>query len=478
MEGLMYTKSYCGTTITCRYTLPDELLRPDYHDRLAREMERAVARVTLEHPLMQVGMVDGDTKTPLFVALDSIDLRNHIKWCVFERIGKSYGEAFQDCLSALLDAPWEYLDSRPAWNVMIFRPMDAPFIDVIFSWRHSIGDGTSGKLFHESLLRTLNKPRGTQPYLNLRHHILALEKQPRDYYPPPMEEMARFTMTKRHMAGFAWKLVKPGNKAPELHWAPIAPGPAVTVRRVIHTDARRMKALITACRAHETTITGLIHGITFVSFAQQLSAEQAPAFEAGTAVNLRPFMPKTAPKAPDRDLDANSIFGNVVTTAVHEFDQKMVADIRQQVKTEGREDVNAIATAIWSVAKHARGLVQKKLNEGITNLDQTLIKLIPDCRTEVEKWQQKPRTLLWELTNIGAIDAKPAGVEEPRYTIDRASFAVCAQTEQLVTLSPMSRKGGAMFMDVNWQEGTMDSAIGDKLAEDLQRWLDSVPLAA
>jgi hypothetical protein len=80
---------------------------------------------------------------------------------------------------------------------------------------------------------------------------------------------------------------------------------------------------------------------------------------------------------------------------------------------------------------------------------------------------KKPRGSAWGVSNLGTLDG-----EGPGWKIERAVFQLsCEITSPVFHISSISVKGRELCVDVSWQEGVINEAIGDKLAEDMEAWL-------
>ncbi len=70
---------YNGWAVTCRYVIPDLAAT---NLSLEEVLDQAIALTLLEYPLLQVGIKNGGSRTPSWVRLDQIDLRQQVKWLV------------------------------------------------------------------------------------------------------------------------------------------------------------------------------------------------------------------------------------------------------------------------------------------------------------------------------------------------------------------------------------------------------------
>lgn len=471
MEAWYYCNHYCGTTVTCRYAIPEELAAPERQPQLAESIEQAICRAVLEHPLLQVGLLARKAKKLAYLALDSIDLAFHIHWQHVEA-SEDYEATLQADLLRQRDEKFWDLEKRPGWKITVFRPAGSPFIDIVLLFCHSMGDGVGGRIFHESLIRILNTTTFTDAAPDIQGHVLRLQPQPPEYYPPPLHKMCRLTLTKRYTVAAAWEALRPpflvGKSETQATWMPFKPGPAVTRSKTLLFAGETVASVLRACRAHGTTFTAMLQGIILVSLARQVRAEDAPAFRGNTAIDLRRFMPPKAPRT-GREQDASKLFANAVTEMNHDYSSDLIADIRRrtQAVSEG-DNLGEIEAMVWTVAAQVHGELRARIDLGLKNQVITLTKFVGDWREELDKWTKKPREVSLHVSNIMVID----GGDGP-WRIERATFSMSAETAgPVLALSVISVRGGEMVVEVTWQAGTVEDAVGERMAREVEEWVN------
>ncbi|KAM0309229.1 hypothetical protein ACHAPQ_012594, partial [Fusarium lateritium] len=131
-----------------------------------------------------------------------------------------------------------------------------------------------GKILHQSLLRNLNDPRVLQKLPNLKGNTLQLESVA-DRFPPPPEKLIKIPISWGFALSTVWKELRPpflvSNDPTQASWAPIKEEPYRTEFRTFSIDDATVKKVIEKCRAHKTTITGLLHALPLASLALQLA---------------------------------------------------------------------------------------------------------------------------------------------------------------------------------------------------------------
>jgi hypothetical protein len=68
------------TILSCRDAIPPRLAPAVPRTQLEDLVKVAVVDTIIEHPTLQVGMLDATSKTPSWIQLESLNLTQHIKW--------------------------------------------------------------------------------------------------------------------------------------------------------------------------------------------------------------------------------------------------------------------------------------------------------------------------------------------------------------------------------------------------------------
>ena len=461
-----------GTVLGCRYAIPASLATPDHqHDRVVEHVEDALARVVIEHPALRLVAVKADTKRPAWVAVDQLDFTHHVQWADLssddgdgEGGGGADGsaeavvseETLRARIERCLDESYATEAEGPQWRVIIlFKSRGDSVLDVIFDYSHALGDGMSGKIFHESLLRSLNHtsatpspPAGTETSATpsaLSNHILKIPSTARTLA-PPVEKVGKFSISPKFALSTIWKELRPPKLASTstrlAHWAPIRATPYRTHFRAFRIAADTLKQIQAACRAHGTTITGLLHALVLVPMAMHIPEKEAVAFTGSTPLDLRRHL-VGSPEVKRLGFDPRRTIANYVSIMYHKFGAELVREIREIVTAkrrgngenredgedrggeergdEGgdREDITPeLVSLIWKCAARVRGEVQKRLDGGLKNDIASLMGLVPDWRAQHRMDAQKPRAMSWVVTNLGVLDGNLHSEPKSSFTDD------------------------------------------------------------
>ncbi|KAI8944739.1 alcohol acetyltransferase-domain-containing protein [Xylaria longipes] len=468
---------YRGTSVSCRYTIPPRLVGLGARAELMQTVEAAIIDVVLKHAVLQLGILKADSAKPTWVQLSSIDLRNHIQWHFIDD-STELEHALRELTEVQLDTPFPDLETRPGWRIIMLQQSSAETLEMLFNWNHPHCDGMSGKIFQRHLFQSLNSKRETMTAQWSDSCVVQLpESTPK--LPPPIDQLIPLPLELRWTLNTIWEENKPRMlcKSPyQADWAPIVTSPYKTQFRVFTLDNSILANLLMACRVHDTTLTGLFHGLTLVSLASRLEKQAAAGFRGVTTVDLRRFLPRHPSKYPW--LEPEETLGNYVTQLNHEFDPSFVSQIRSLLESKDVADQSLpaeIVGLVWSAATKVRGEILQKLETGVKNDIVGTLKFVMDWRTQMKQAAKRPRPASWMITGLGVLDSKPSTGKSSMdevWSLRRAQFALSAETTAAaIMISPMSVAGECLSVGGSWQDCIFDATLGEGVMRDLERWL-------
>ncbi|KAG5746899.1 hypothetical protein H9Q70_010424 [Fusarium xylarioides] len=342
---------YIGCALSCRYVIPEALLALDT-DSFKHVIETAFACAILQHPALTVGRIHDNTKTPLWVHLDRIDFNNHITW---SEPSEHTENSLSDVLEWQVNNPYLNLERQPCWRAVILRSLGSKFMDVVFAWDHSAGDGKSGKILHDTFLACLNTPESSS--ITLKNRSFDVPVTP---HTPPMDQLIHLPISPGYIISELSREFLPGlsTKPHAATWAPIFAEPAKTRLSLMRATKEAFPPVLDACRMHETTLTALLNTLLMVSIATRVSEDKARAFSCGTPICFRQF------QVGKSDIDCNKTIMNCYAYWPVIFEKGLVAKIRQQfsdVKANPDLDSN-LEDAVWDVARTIRNGLLAKLS--------------------------------------------------------------------------------------------------------------------
>ncbi|KIL83647.1 hypothetical protein FAVG1_13130 [Fusarium avenaceum] len=466
---------YRGTSITCLYNIPESLLDPSSHDNLVQTLELAVANTLNQHPLLQVGIINERTRRAAWSRIDQVNLADYIEWHVVDALD-NYDDTLREITQQQLDTKFENRATRFGWRLVVLKLKEQNLLEIMFVWCHANLDGTGGKIFHECLLHSLNSVMTGACQISLENHIYQTTASAQNML-PSQEVLANYRITPKFALNTIWDELKPPmfvSKSTYVSWADISKAPCKTQVRSLHVNQITLQKILTASRSHKTTLTGLLHGITFVCLVSQLPEYKIGSMIAETPVDLRRFITPQDKTPPT--IDPGKLIGNYVTQMKHVFGKELVNKIWRLSQTvDVEQQFTALESDMWATAVRVRQEIQAKLDLGLKNDAVGLMAAVSDW----EKYQQdelaKPRVVSWLITNVGQIDGLYKVDEKSCWSIDRCKFSITAGiTWPMFSISVISAKGHDLCVDVTCQDGLIDAVIGDRLVEGINKWLNYI----
>ncbi|KAI6080700.1 alcohol acetyltransferase [Hypoxylon rubiginosum] len=468
---------YRGTSVSCRFVLPRSLVSQDSHSKLINTVQAAIVNTVLQNPVLQVAILDANSKKPTWVQLENLDLNQHIEW-QFLNHSVDFEDVLQETTVSQLDATYPELEKRPGWKIVILRQLETDILEILFTWNHPHCDGMSGKIFMECLFRNLNTKQNDDIRLVSDNVMRLPESTPR--LPPPIEELTKLPIEAPFALKSLWQEYRPqifNRSLSQANWAPIRLSPYKTQFRLFSVDNATLAKVLTTCREHKTTLTGLLHGLILVSFASHLQENAAPAFESITAIDLRRFLSSTTSYP---WIQPKQTMGNYVTISDHEFGTDLVKQIRSKISSK-MTNIGLPANLmdeVWSIALGVRKDIEHKLEIGLKNDIVGLMRFVGDWLVEMRNMARRPRKHSWFVTNLGVFDGSPNMNDELSVDKDEAWFVRRAQfvnsaetTSAALIISTMTVAGGQLCVGGSWQDCIFDVSLGESIMADLKRWL-------
>ncbi|KAF2651821.1 hypothetical protein K491DRAFT_719472 [Lophiostoma macrostomum CBS 122681] len=465
-----------GTSVTCRYQIPESFTGQDSNTKLANALHSAITRVVSGAPLLQVGCIGENTANPFWIQLDSVDLSEHVVW-----VNLDSDQAMHATIASHINMRFPDVDKRPGFRVVVMQRVGHSFLDILVVFNHHHGDGMGAKIFHRFLLLELNKPMSEDDQQSL---TITFEDSSKDF-PPPTEKAGDLTLSPGFLVREAWKEYKPGassvTRPTDAKWAPIRSEPHLSKFRVVTIPQNVLSNTLSACRDHKTTLTALLNCLALISLASQIGEDLAPGFASSTAIDQRRFISPHSKRYPQ--LDPKETIANYVTVIYHEFGVDLVSDIRFKLDASAAEGglSEEIVDLLWKTSARVRTEISNRLEMGLRNDMVGLMKLVPDWRKRHMKDMEKPRALSWFLTNLGLFEELPASLSSESYdpksnwAIRRAQFTASAEVPlSALLLAVASVRNGDLVITCSWQDTVVETSLVERLVGDMERWLRQI----
>ncbi|KAF7950809.1 uncharacterized protein EAE97_002361 [Botrytis byssoidea] len=477
-------------SITCRYTPPPN--HPFNSNRLIRIVETAIIDVLLLHPILQGVIVDADSKNPAWKQLQQINLNEHLTWR-FLQTPEDFDDVLRELTLSEIDSKFNEMQENPGWRIVVLYQERASLLEVHFTWNQVYGDGISGKIFQEDLSRHLNT--ATQ-YENIEDNTTTsplIPLPPTAILSPPIEELYKFPLSISFLAKRLWELFTPAatsrTKLTLAYWAPIHLIPCSTQHRSFSISKTTLYDIHLTCRKKDSTLISLLHALMTVSLASQLDENTASAFQSCTTLDMRRLISLTSSTSGYSGLNVERVMGNYEMSVSHEFDKKLVAQLRDKLPGNGNQDLilsPGQLRQIWRIGANICGEIETKVARGLKDDSAAPMKFIWNWCQRLKNASQRPRIFSWSITDAGTfnrnsnIDNEIPSVESKlggrdTWILHRAGFASSAETTGAAfVISLMSFKTAGLSVDVSWQDSVCEVAMGERVTADLGKWLEQI----
>jgi hypothetical protein len=499
---------YRSTVLSCRYVVPPRLVA-EPRTQMEKIIKVAVVDTIMRHPMMQVGMIDGTSKTPSWIQLPSLDLEHHIKWIYLEgEDHDDFEETVQGTFRNLLDERFPDLEKwakQPGWKITIVQHEDAAILEVLIAFNHPHFDGAGARIWHEDFLKSLDTAtaeNGAYKRGDLSGNILRLPVAP-PMLPNPIESLKSLPLGPKYFAKSLWEEFRPqffnrlSRDVSQAAWCPIRASSYKTQFRAFFMDDASLSAILgelcphheqtamspsifadktqALCRQNKTTITGLLQGLSLIAFSLRLNSTDAPAFQSSTIVDHRRNLPTAPPNAPWGS--SNTVVGNYVTQLPHRFETELVARIRSKLPAicnsdEGTDLSAELQRELWVVSAQKRLEIVRKVKAGLRNDIVGLFQYVTDWQKTMSDMARKTRQFSWLVTNLGVLNGGTWEPDDQNWSIDRAQFGLSAEIPAAaIEISPVSVAGRGMCVSADWPDNAVDVTFGERIMADLERWL-------
>ncbi|KAI8191219.1 hypothetical protein K4K52_011620 [Colletotrichum sp. SAR 10_76] len=449
---------YHCVSVTGRYAVPPGTDNATLRDTL----QRAVAQVVLEQPMLRVGIIDQDKQSTSFVHIPRVDLSEHI-----QLFGPSGPDEVDTTLSKHLSYQhsqlWPDIEQRPPWRVSIVPISDGEEtpseVEIIYAFHHAISDGTSGSIFHQRLLEALGHPMKDIP--GLEGKTIAFPELP--VLPPPQHELVSsrlswtfFLATLWDAFGPSWLKSKPAIRPWKARPIDLAQ-PNQTSTHILRIPAALATKLLAVARSHSVTLTPLLHALIVASASRQIPESEAPTFEPCSPISLRRYLP------PDSAFDAKNQMLVLVTSGDHPIPPALVAKLRSSSGTEYED-------AIWKVAASVKSTMNDKLASLPHDDPGSMLKYVGDFHDFFRQKNGQERSNSWELSNLGAIDGGSGS-----WKMTRAVFSQSASVLGPGFSANMAGVvGGEITVTLCWNNSVVEGSLIEGVIADLDAWLPEI----
>ncbi|CZR52955.1 uncharacterized protein PAC_02833 [Phialocephala subalpina] len=393
---------------------------------------KAVSAIIQKHPVLSAIPVNEDSANPYFVRLPFIDLEEAVTFLTRQSPTIS-GEGDIE-LDRILEGQHNKgfkgdFGKLPFWRLIIVtEPEEENHFIACFIFHHSLGDGTSGLVFHKDLLSALqNRASATL--------ASSIVYSPRTDLLPNLELLHRLSIP----------AAKPKHIPTNL-WS----GEKVTMPTSSHfcslfLSQSTTQNLVHACKANSTTVTATIPVIVATALMSNLSTN-FQAVECTVPVSLRRWMP-----AP---VTENS-FG-VWIDAFSQYYQ--------------RENTSEFS---WNEARRSKETTDEYLKTGGESINVAKFKNIKDMKGFFLSRVGNGRGTSFDVSNLGGMKVKES--DERQWKMGRVLFSRSAFVSgSAIAVGVVSGADGCLSLGFSWQEGIVHDALIGKAIRGVQKEIESI----
>ncbi|KAK4062905.1 hypothetical protein Trihar35433_8700 [Trichoderma harzianum] len=386
---------------------------------------------------------------------------------------------------------WDWTDDEPDtpwWKVLVVGRKH-----VVFVYHHFIGDGMSGRVFHRAFLDALNslpldsKPVSTQVSLTYSSTI---------QYPPEPTEHSNVTPSIPRLLlkmliwyllrlFFGRKLVFGDLPRPRPYAQSVVAKTVYTNRTITRVSSHRipshkMRAVLSACRANQTTFTPLLCTLLNLTLAADFYP-QAMFGASRFAFDLRPYLPA----AQFGDLVRSNVIMNAAAGSAHihylEPFRKAVA-IYSGSNDEASK-VSSFRSAVWQLVREHKTKMDGDIYGSIRDwMAGTLIgNTIEDFMTTSMPRIGHFTSDTYLVSNLGSFSSTPKGFAtkgdaKETWTINDMQFSAAATNGNVgsrsLVINVAGVAGGDTVINVSYEDGIIDRETVDAILEKAMEKLD------
>lgn len=390
---------------------------------------------------------------------------------------------------------WDWTDDEPDtpwWKLLVVGRKH-----VVFVYHHFVGDGMSGTVFHREFLAALNslppdsKPVPTQVSLTYPSTIqYPLEPTEHSNVTPSIPRLLwKMFIWYLLRLFFGGKLVFGDLPRPRPYVQSVVAKTVYTNRTITRVlsyriPSHKMRAVLSACRANQTTFTPLL----FTLLNLTLAADFYPQARFGAsrfAFDLRPYLPA----AEFGDLVRTNVIMNAAAGSAHihymEPFRKAVAKYNSSNDQVGK--VSSFRSTVWQLVREHKSKMDGDIYGSIRDwMAGTLIgNTIEDFMTTSMPRIGHFTSDAYLVSNLGPFSSIPKGVAttgdaKEAWAIDDMQFSAAATNGNVGTrslvLNVAGVAGGDTVINVSYEDGVIDretvGAVLEKAMEKLDWLLD------
>ncbi|KAK9853453.1 uncharacterized protein MYU51_006575 [Penicillium brevicompactum] len=403
-------------------------------DYVYQACEAAIA----EHPALSAIVADDHTQEPYFVRLPQVDLDRIVS--IQDRkpgllATEANGEPAPDLdLQTLLatehNTPFKAPDAF--WRIRLLLDVeDECQFTVVFVFHHAIGDGTSGKAFHQTFLRALDSIGDSEK-------TKSIIQSPSNPLLPNIERISSMSLSFLYLAKKLFQVKVYSRRPPGLWSGSKILGPSQTRVRLVPFSKLLVSAVRDICRAQKTTITALLQTVVARALFANIPDSFTRLFCTG-ALSCRRWLPE--------------ITDDMIGVWVQGFEE-----------TYRRDSVSAL----WEEARRSRRTIESVIKMKGKDSSTNLLQFVDDYQEELCLSKiGKDRETSFEVSNIGVI---PPQMNSDKPAIHGMVFSQSASVMgNAVEFSAATGGDGCLVLSVTWQQNVVEPELIHEVVESIKQ---------
>lgn len=434
-----------NVAVSATYTLPENFTLPvkDY-------IYCACSALIAEHPVLSAIPAADETQRPYFVRLPHINLDEVITFQQRQHVSAdgvtADGNPVPDLdLQALLQTQHNepFSAPNPYWRLCILIDWETQKqFTAAYVFHHALGDGTSGKAFHQGFLQALDKaePGKTETII----------KSPKTPLLPNIEAIHTMPLSLSFLAKKLFQAKIYSWQDPGLWTGGKIQTPPNTRVRLAPFSKKLTAALRERCRCEHTTITAVLQTVVARSLFAHLPNNFTRLACTG-AISCRRWLP---------DLITDEVMG----VFVQDYEE-----------TYSRAEVIPSNSSFpWNEARRSRKTIESVLARKGKNAGPNLLRFVSDYQQELCYSKiGHDRDKSFEVSNIGAISPQDES-ESMKPVLRGMVFSQGASViGNAVQISAVTGGDGCLVLAFSWQESVVEGSLVDavigSLGDELRR---------
>ncbi|PYI03473.1 hypothetical protein BO78DRAFT_471935 [Aspergillus sclerotiicarbonarius CBS 121057] len=432
-------KFYFNVAVSATYTLPDSFTLP-IKDYVYKACETLIG----QHPILSAIPDNEHTNEPWFVRLPEVDLSQPVS---FQKRSRDFPEGDEPDveLSELLQVQHStgFTAPLPYWRLFILTAdANERRFTAVYVFHHALGDGTSGKAFHETFLEALHAAASLTP--GEAKQIIPSPKTP---LLPNLEAVHPCPATFGFILNTLFRAKVWSYRNPGLWTGAKIFVPVDTVLRQIVIPAAVSAAFRKNCRQNNASITSALQA----AIARALFTHLPQKY---TKVNL------TGAISSRRWLKGG-ITEQSMGVWVMDFGESFV-----------RKQVNKYPDAFpWGEARKSRATIERALGRRGKNTGVGLLKYVDNFQEFMQGKIGKDRGESFEVSNVGVLNPNQAE-DLSRPQIGRVMFSQTpSASSAALVVSSITGGDGSLVLGITWQKGVAEPELFDAVIETLVKEL-------